>query len=136
MNITVVTTINASIGKVWECWTKPEHITNWNFASDAWHCPKAVNDLRPRGTFNWRMEARDGSMGFDFTGSYEQVVINELITYSMADGRKVKIELYEADKEIRLSETFEAEGDNSAEQQRAGWQAILNNFKNYVESAE
>ena len=134
--ITVQTTIQAKIDKVWSCWTKPEHITNWNFASDEWCCPKAINDLRPNGTFSWRMEAKDGSMGFDFTGDYEEVIEKELISYKMSDGRQVKIGFMNGENEVTISETFEAEGTNSDEQQRAGWQAILENFKNYVESSD
>lgn len=133
MMITVETTIKAPISKVWESWTKPEHITNWNFASDEWYCPKAMNDLQSGGKFNWRMEAKDGSLGFDFTGVYDQIIDNELITYKMSDGRKVEIRFAEINNEVKLSESFEAEGTNSDEQQKAGWQAILSNFKNYVE---
>jgi uncharacterized protein YndB with AHSA1/START domain len=133
MMITVETTIKAPISKVWENWTKPEHIINWNFASDEWHCPKASNDLQSGGEFNWRMEAKDGSMGFDFTGVYDQIIDNELITYKMSDGRKVEIRFTETNGEVKLSESFEAEGTNSDEMQRAGWQSILGNFKKYVE---
>jgi len=136
MMITVETTIKAPISKVWENWTKPEHIINWNFASDEWHCPKATNDLQSEGEFNWRMEAKDGSMGFDFTGVYDQVNEPELITYKMSDGRKVEIRFTEINGEVKLSESFEAEGTNSDEMQRAGWQSILGNFKKYVESKE
>jgi len=132
--ITVETTIKAPLLKVWEHWTKPEHIINWNFASDEWHCPTASNDLKSGGEFNWRMEAKDGSMGFDFTGVYEQIKENELITYKMSDGRKVEIRFVESNGEIKLSESFEAERTNSDEMQRAGWQSILENFRNYVES--
>ncbi len=133
MMITVQTTIKAPIKKVWECWTNADHIINWNFASDEWHCPKASNDLKSGGEFNWRMEAKDGSMGFDFTGVYEQIKENELITYKMSDGRKVEIKFTELNDEVKLSESFEAEGINSDEMQRAGWQAILENFKIHVE---
>ena len=132
--ITVQTTIKASIEKVWNCWTHPTHIINWNFASDDWCCPKAINDLKPNGKFSWRMEAKDGSMGFDFTGIYEQIIEKELIIYKLSDGRLVKIDFSQLGAEVKLSETFEPEGINSGEQQRAGWQAILINFKNYVES--
>lgn len=131
--ITVETTIKAPISKVWENWTNADHIIHWNFASNEWHCPKASNDLKSGGEFNWRMEAKDGSMGFDFTGVYEQIKENELITYKMSDGRKVEIKFAVLKDEVKLSESFEAEGTNSDEMQRAGWQAILENFKNYVE---
>ena len=133
MMITVETTVNAPISKVWEYWTKPKHIINWNFASNDWHCPRASNDLKSGGEFNWRMEAKDGSMGFDFTGIYDQINENELITYKMSDGRKVEIKFSTIDGEVKLSESFEAEGTNSDEMQRLGWQSILENFKKYVE---
>ena len=132
--ITIETTIVSQIDTVWECWTKPEHIDNWNFATDEWKCPSAENDLRVGGNFSWRMEAKDGSMGFDFTGTYQKVVDNELITYKMSDGRAVSVKFSDSGNEVQLSESFEAEGTNSDEQQRAGWQAILGNFKKYVES--
>ena len=132
--ITVEVTVNASSKAVWQAWTLPAHITNWNFASADWTCPKASNDLRSGGSFNWRMEAADGSMGFDFTGKYDEVKEEELITYTMTDGRKVVIKFSSTEDGIHLSESFEAEGTNADEMQRAGWQAILNNFKKYVES--
>ncbi|EPR65679.1 SRPBCC domain-containing protein [Cyclobacterium qasimii] len=134
MTITVKTSIKARVEKVWECWTKPAHIIHWNFASPEWTCPSAINDLQPNGVFNWRMEAKNGSMGFDFTGVYSEVKENELIAYKMSDGRKVEIRFIVSGDEVELLETFEAEGTNADEQQRLGWQAILDNFKNYVES--
>ena len=133
-NITVETTINAELNKVWDCWTKPEHIIKWNFASNDWHCPKAKNDLRPKGSFSWRMEAKDGSIGFDFSGTYEKIIEKELITYNMSDGRQASITFSESGNEVRLVETFAAESTHTDEQQKAGWQAILENFKAYVES--
>lgn len=133
-SITVQTSIKSAIDKVWEYWTKPEHITNWNFATAEWCCPNALNDLKPNGKFSWRMEANDGSMGFDFEGTYDNVIEKALISYKMADGRKVDIEFTQNGHEVTVSETFDAEGTNSDEQQRAGWQAILENFKKYVES--
>ena len=132
--ITVETTIKAPLSKVWESWTKPEHIVHWNFASNEWHCPTAINDLKPGEDFNWRMEAKDNRIGFDFTGVYDQIIENELITYNISDGRKVEIQFTELSGEIKLSESFEAEGTNSDEMQRAGWQAILENFKRYTGS--
>ncbi|MBU2950544.1 SRPBCC domain-containing protein [Tamlana agarivorans] len=134
--ITVQTTVKAEIDRVWDCWTKPEHILNWNFASDTWCCPKADNDLKPNGQFSWRMEAKDGSMGFDFTGTYVNIIKKELITYKMADGRFVKITFSENEDEIMISETFDAEGTHADEQQRTGWQAIIENFKKYVEKGK
>ena len=133
--IVIETSISAPIEKVWEYWTQPQHITHWNFATDEWICPTAINELKPGGQLNWRMEAKDGSMGFDFTGTYLEVKENEFLSYNMSDGRKVTIDFSVVDGQVRLKESFEAEGTNSDEQQRAGWQAILNNFKKYVESS-
>lgn len=132
--ITVQTSVQSDLDKVWEYWTNPKHITNWNFATDEWCCPNAIDDLKPNGKFSWRMEAKDGSMGFDFDGNYEKVIEKELISYSMSDGRKVDIDFTQDGKVVLVKETFDAEGTNSDEQQRTGWQAILENFKNYVES--
>ncbi|MCM4166432.1 hypothetical protein KCTC52924_03365 [Arenibacter antarcticus] len=132
--ITVNTTIHSTIEKVWDLWTKPEHITHWNFASEDSCCPSATNDLRPGGAFVWRMEAKDGSMGFDFTGTYIEIMGKELISYNMTDGRFVSITFLQKGDNVLLTETFEAERTNSEEQQRACWQAILENFKNYVET--
>lgn len=133
--ITIETTINAPIEKVWACWTKPEHITKWNNASDDWHSPQAENDLRVGGKFITRMEAKDGSAGFDFGGTYDEVKEYELIAYTMDDNRKVKITFSQHnDEEVKVVETFDPESENSMEMQRNGWQAILNNFKKYVET--
>lgn len=132
--ITVKTSVQADIDKVWDYWTKPEHITNWNFATVEWCCPKAENNLKPNEKFSWRMEAKDGSMGFDFEGTYDKIVDKELISYKMSDGRTVDIEFTQSGNGIQVSETFDAEGTNFDEQQRTGWQAILGNFKKYVES--
>lgn len=133
-NITIETTVNASIEKIWKCWTVPEHITKWNYASDDWHSPSATNDLRNGGNFSYRMEAKDGSFGFDFYGTYDEVKTNELITYTMGDGRKVKIIFTPQDHSTKIVETFEAETENSIELQRGGWQNILDNFKKYAEA--
>ena len=122
--ITVRTNIKADINTVWNYWTKPEHIMHWNFASDEWCCPKAENNLKPNGTFSWRMESKDGSMGFDFTGDYEKIIEKKLITYNMSDGRSVRIDFSENNNEVSLSQTFDTEGTHSDEQQRTGWQAI------------
>lgn len=132
--ITVEATVQAPVEKAWECWTKPEHITKWNNASDDWHTPRAENDLRVGGKFLCRMEARDGSMGFDFSGVYDEVKANELIAYTLEDHRKVKIIFTGNGTETTVTETFEAENENSIELQRFGWQAILDNFKKYTES--
>lgn len=133
MNITIQTTVKASPQKAWEAWTSPASITQWNFASEDWQCPRAQLDLRPGGTFNYRMEAKDGSMGFDFEGEFTSITPHCLIEYSMGDARKVKVEFIPDGDDTRLIETFEAEDQNSAEQQRQGWQAILDNFKKFTE---
>ena len=132
--ITVATTVNAPVEKVWQCWTKTEHITQWNHASEDWHTPHAENDARTGGKFKSRMEAKDGSMGFDFEGVYDEVKPNERIAYAMPDGRKVTITFQHNGSETIVAESFEAEGTHSDEMQRAGWQAILDNFKKYVEA--
>ena len=132
--IKVSTSLKASLHTVWEYWTNPIHITNWNFANDDWCCPVAENNLEPNGTFSWRMEAKDGSVGFDFRGIYDQIVEHKLISYKMEDGRNVDIEFIQKENEVVVTETFDAEGTHSDEQQRAGWQAILENFKKYVEA--
>ena len=133
-SITIEAIINAPLIQVWESWTKPEHIIQWNFAADTWQCPSAENDLQEGGRFSWRMEAKDGSMGFDFTGTYNEIVENKLIKYTIEDGRQVEIKFIEEANQVRLIESFVAEDIHTAEQQREGWQAILDNFKGYVES--
>ncbi|KAA9035872.1 polyketide cyclase [Ginsengibacter hankyongi] len=131
--ITVENTINAPVEKVWKYWTKPEHIVQWNNASDDWHTPHAENDLRIGGKFTSRMEAKDGSFGFDFEGVYDAVTTYENIEYTMGDGRKVQIDFARDGGKTKVKENFEAESQNSVEMQRGGWQAILDNFKKYVE---
>ena len=132
--ITVENTVAAPVEKVWEYWTKPEHIIKWNNASDDWHTPRAENDLRTGGSFVSRMEARDGSMGFDFGGVYDDVKTNEYIEYTMGDGRKVEIFFTATGNTTKVVESFEAENTNPAELQKGGWQSILDNFKKYTES--
>ena len=134
INITVEAVINAAVEKVWECWTKPEHITQWNNASPEWHTPQATNDLQVGGKFLSRMEAKDGSFGFDFWGVYDEVKINELIAYTLGDERKVSIYFNSDGNTTKVTEIFEAENENSVELQQGGWQAILDNFKKYVEA--
>ncbi len=131
--IQIETTVNAPIEKVWELWTKPDHIVNWSYASDDWHTPHAENDLQKGGKFSSRMEAKDGSMGFDFGGIYDDVIQNEYIEYTIGDGRKVKINFNAKGDKTEIIESFEAENTNSLEMQKGGWQAILDNFKKYVE---
>ncbi|UHA58704.1 SRPBCC family protein [Metabacillus litoralis] len=128
--ITVETNVQASVEKVWTFWTDPIHITKWNFASDEWHSPFAENDLREGGKFTSRMEAKDGSFGFDFGGVYDEIKLHEVIAYTMEDGRKVRISFKDRAGETEIIETFDAETSHSIEVQQQGWQAILNNFKN------
>lgn len=133
--ITVQNTINASIEKVWELWTAPEHVMKWNNASEDWHTPFAENDLKVGGKFKYTMASTDGTMRFDFEGIYTNVVNPSLIEYEMADGRKVKI-VFEKDAEgIKVIESFDPETVNPEEMQKNGWQAILDNFKKYVENS-
>lgn len=133
VTITVEATVQAPVEKVWAYWTEPEHITKWSFAADEWHAPKAENDLRAGGTFVTRMEAKDGSFGFDFGGVYDEVRTNEFIAYTLGDGRKVTVTFSRQDDTTRVTETFEAETTHEIEMQQAGWQAILDNFKKYCE---
>jgi len=132
--ITIENTINAPVEKVWELWTKPNHITKWGAASDDWHTTRAENDLRVGGSFVSRMEAKDGSFGFDFGGIYDAVKTNEYIEYTLGDDRKVKIWFTVQGDKTKLVESFEAESQNPIDVQRGGWQAILDNFKKYTES--
>ena len=133
--IKVQTIVNASPGKTWKAWITPEDIMQWNSASPDWHTPRAENDLRPGGTFSSRMEAKDGSFGFDFGGTYDEVKHKEFISYTMSDGRKVEVTFRDLGGKTEVTELFDAEQQNSEDLQRTGWQAILDNFKKYVESA-
>ncbi len=133
-NITIDSKVNAPAEKVWKYWTEPVHIKKWNNASDDWHTPHAENDLRVGGKFLSRMEAKDGSFGFDFEGVYTEVEPNKLIAYTLTDGRKVKVNFTPDGDATEIVSTFEAETQNSIEMQRDGWQAILNNFKKHAES--
>lgn len=132
--VTIEATINAPVEKVWEYWNEPSHITQWAFASDDWHAPRAENDLRVGGKFLTRMEAKDGSFGFDFGGEYTDVVENKLIGYIMGDGREVRTEFAPAGNGTKIVSVFDAEDQNPVEMQKAGWQMILNNFKKHVEN--
>lgn len=132
--LAVECTVNAPVAAVWEYWTRPEHITQWCYATPEWHSPRAENDLRAGGRFMTRMEAKDGSMGFDFWGVYDVVRINEYIEYTMGDSRKAKIHFIAEGSTVKVVESFETENMNPPEMQQAGWQAILDNFKNYAES--
>jgi len=132
--ITVECSVNAPIEKVWNAWTAPEHITQWNAAIDEWHCPSATNDLTVGGKFSYRMEAKDGSFGFDFWGIYDSIKEKEQIESTLGDDRKVQVVFESNGSETKVIETFEAESQNPVEMQRGGWQAILNNFKKHVEN--
>jgi uncharacterized protein YndB with AHSA1/START domain len=131
--VTVETTVHTPVEKVWRYWTGPEHITKWNNASDDWHTPVAENDLRVGGKFLSRMEAKDGSFGFDFSGVYDEVRLNELISYTLGDGRRVEITFINQGNETKIIESFDPEKENPIEMQQGGWQAILDNFKKYIE---
>jgi len=133
MNITIETTVNAPIERVWAAWTDPRAIEQWNAASPDWHTPRASVDLREGGRFCSRMEARDGSAGFDFEGTYTRIEPQRLIEYMIGDGRKVRVEFVPAGGTVTVRETFDAETTHTAEQQRQGWQAILDNFARHVE---
>lgn len=133
IKITIDTIISATPEKVWEYWTEPKHITHWNFASDDWCCPSAENDLRIGGTYKARMEAKDGSFGFDFEAVYDKVEHLKELSYTMGDGRVATTTFEETDGSTKVITTFDAETENSIDMQREGWQAILNNFKTYTE---
>ena len=132
--ITVEATIAASVNKVWDYWTKPEHITKWNFATEDWLCPTADNDLRVGGKYNARMEAKDGSFGFDFEAVYDEVEEQKKLAYTMTDGRQATTLFESAGEQTKVTTVFDAENVHDTEMQRAGWQSILNNFKQYVET--
>jgi uncharacterized protein YndB with AHSA1/START domain len=131
--ITIAATISAEKQKVWDYYTQPEHIIKWNFASDDWQCPKAENDLQVGGKYFARMEAKDGSFGFDFEGIYIEVDKEKNFTYEMADGRQSSVNFEKTEKGTLVTITFDAENENPEELQKAGWQAILHNFKKYTE---
>lgn len=132
--ITVEATVNAPVETVWNIWTDTNHITQWNTATPEWHTPRAEHDLRPGGTFNYRMEAKDGSFGFDMGGVFDEVKPQEQLNYTMGDGRKVWNTFTAKGDQTHVSTVFEAESENPVEMQRGGWQAIMDNFKNYVET--
>lgn len=140
MKITIETTVAAPIEKVWMAWTSPSDITQWNAASDDWCCPAAINDLREGGVFSYRMEASDGSVGFDFEGTYTHVDPPRRLEFSLGDlsddARIVIVEFLEIEEGVVVRETFDAEDIHTAEQQRQGWQSILQRFKRHVEGKE
>jgi uncharacterized protein YndB with AHSA1/START domain len=136
MEVSIETTVNAPIEQVWSAWITPDDIKEWNSASDDWHCPDAKIEFMVGGAFNYRMEAKDGSMGFDFEGTFTSINVNESIEYALDDDREVRINFYETQQGIRVVETFEAEDELSADQQRQGWLSILKSFKKHVEAAK
>jgi uncharacterized protein YndB with AHSA1/START domain len=133
VKITVSATINASIKKTWEYYNEPKHIVKWNFADPSWHCPSASNDLKIGGTYKARMEAKDGSFGFDFEAIYSKIEEYKNFTYEFG-GRVASVEFKDLGNQTEIFIIFDAENDNPAEIQKGGWQAILNNFKNYTET--
>lgn len=132
--IKIETTVAANKDKVWEYFTMPEHVINWNFASDDWHCPAASNNLVAGGSFSYTMAAKDGSFSFDFAGIYDEVTPKEQFSYSMADGRQVQVIFEVKDGGVLVTEIFDPENENPVEMQQAGWQMILENFRKYVET--
>lgn len=132
--ITVTTTLNVPVEKAWNYYTNPEHITQWNFASDDWQCPKAENDLRVGGTYSARMEAKDGSFGFDFVVTYDKVIPHQELSYTMGDGRQATTTFEASENKTIVTTTFDPESQNPIAMQQQGWQMILNNYKKYTES--
>lgn len=132
--ITINTVIVADIQKVWDYYNSPEHITQWNHASDDWHCPKAENDMKIGGTYLTRMEAKDGSFGFDFKAIYDEIIPMAKVAYTLEDERKVVTTFEKQGEQTKVTTVFDAEGMNPIDMQKAGWQAILNNFKRYTET--
>ena len=132
--ITVEAVISAPVEKVWDCYTGPEHIMQWNQASPDWHCPASTNDLRPGGKFSSTMAAKDGSFSFDFWGIYDEVETHKKIVYTMGDGRKADVLFHDNGNSTAITVHFEPESQNSLELQQEGWQAILDSFKKYTES--
>jgi uncharacterized protein YndB with AHSA1/START domain len=133
MKITVETTVKAPVAQVWQAWTTPADIMLWNTASSDWHTTKASVDLREGGAFSSRMEAKDGSMGFDFAGNYTRVLPQQLLEFSFGD-RSATVEFIAGPDGVTVRESFDAETGNSIEQQRQGWQAILDNFARHVQA--
>lgn len=131
--LTISTLVKAPMETVWRCYTQPEHMTQWNFANDDWCCPWAKAELTPGGRLVSRMEAKDGSMGFDFEAVYDEVAPGSHISYTLLDGRKVTTQFVADGEHIKVTTQFDSETENDPEMQRAGWQAILENFKKHTE---
>ncbi len=134
MQISIETEVKATPAQVWDAWVTPEDITRWNFAIDEWCCPSAELNLEVGGAFKYRMAAKDGSMAFDFEGTFIKVIPQNAIHFALGDNRVVTVEFIETATGVRVVETFDAEDEHSAEMQKQGWQSILNNFKKHVES--
>ncbi len=132
--LTVSVTANVPVEKAWKHFTSPDAIVQWYHASEDWHAPKALNDLTIGGIFFTRMESKDGSMGFDFTGTYTAIEMHKLIAFLLPDGRKVSVTFSEEGSATTIIETFDAETLNPVDLQRAGWQSILDNFKHFTEN--
>ncbi len=132
--ITVAATVNVPVAKVWKAWNTPADIMKWNTADPSWHTPRSENDLKVGGKFKNRMEAKDGSFGFDFEGTYDKVELHKEITYTMADGRKATTLFSEQNGKTTIETTFDPEKENDPEVQKQGWQAIMDNFVKYLES--
>ena len=131
--IEISTEVSVPLSTVWELWCNPKHVMDWNFAVDTWHCPRAENELIEGKQFDYEMAARDGSMTFDFTGTFDRIIPEKLLQITLGDGRKMEV-LFEATEHgCKVLERFEPESENSREMQEMGWQAILNNFKSYAE---
>ena len=128
--------LNHDIDKVWRYFTEPEHIVNWYYASDDWQCPSAINNLSVGSKFNFRMEAKDKSFGFDFEGEYLKVAIHDELEYILSDGRMINIFFKSIDNKVTLTEIFDPDEVNPIEMQREGWLSILRNFKRYIEAGE
>ena len=136
-NIKIEITILASMDLVWECFTDRDHIEEWYFASEDWHCPNAENNFEVGGKFNYRMEAKQGGFGFNFTGVFDEIIPHKVIKYYLDDGRKVAVNFEnEEGNTVKLMQVFQPEKENPLDLQRNGWFAILNNFKKYVENLE
>jgi uncharacterized protein YndB with AHSA1/START domain len=133
--ISIETTINAPISTVWEKWTSPSHVQYWNFASPDWHCPKATTELKIGGEFHYEMASKDGTMSFDFWGTFQQIEPEKFLDIIIGDGRKMHVNFEKTESGTTVTEQFEPENQNPEDMQKAGWQMILDNFKNYVETS-
>ncbi|MDO6426679.1 SRPBCC domain-containing protein [Thalassotalea sp. 1_MG-2023] len=134
MNVVIEATVNKPLSTTWQAWVTPEDIKCWNFANDDWCCPNAEIDFKEGGQFNYRMTAKDNSMAFDFSGKFSKIIAFNTINFTLNDGRSVSVEFIEKGDDTTVKETFQTEDESTLEQQKHGWQMILNNFKKHVES--